>query len=149
MKITVNVASSCIDNGKPSQRASCALRASATDDANRTKRRLIVRPLGNKTANQAELYGLLGGIMIVRPMQRHQSEVLIKTNGKYALKCVEREGVSFKAKPSSNAKLIGQIRELLDKHPNIKVVEGEDADLQALARTNVNAKMGIDDGTQN
>ena len=148
MKVIVHVASSCIDNGRPSQRASCAIRAKAVDESGRTKSRLIVRPLGGKTANQAELYGLLGGIMVVRPMYRNQTEIEVRTNGKYALKCVERDGKVFKTKPVNNVALVDRIRGLLEKHPYVKVVEGDDPDLQTLAKTNVNAKTSIDSGTQ-
>lgn len=145
MNIIIDVASACSDNGKPTQRACCALRAKATDSG-KERSRLIVRPLGSKTANEAELYALLGGIMVVRPLYRTKCDVTVRTSGKYALKMCERSEKGYSNNPSENKDLISKIRDLLQKHPNIKIAKADkDKELSELAKRNVTGKNCIDE----
>ena len=151
MKINIICAGYCFNNGKPDQRAGCAVYLEFDDDYDRHADRLISEPVGNSTKPRAEILAATYGLMAIERKFRKVCPVTICVP-RYVAGLLERgEDGEYKTNPKKNAEEVKQLREWASYFTRLKIVPSSVADLSrclALARTCADKQKGTDTGTR-
>ena len=118
MDLKLFAAGHAFDNGKPSQRAGCAVILVARD-GDMVKCREISHYLGAVTGPQAELHGAYLALAAVKPALRSSDVVLAV--GSYPARVLEQNADGYTTNARSNERLVERLRVLAGQFQSLTV----------------------------
>jgi len=152
MKISMTCAGYCFNNGKPDQRAGCAVLLDYSDDYDRTADRVICQPVGGSTKPRAEIMAATYGLMsISRKKFRKSCEVVLHVPQYIAGLLETVEDGNYKSSPKKNPDEVAELRLWVSYFDNLRAVAASKEDLTRclnLAKECADTQKASDTGTR-